>query len=104
MPLPISTGGPRLVNRQSSTRQAMTLPNDPAYRTMPPGPHSLGGMAERLRHRWGWFVGFGALAAVPRPAAPGVAGPPTPPSAPALAIFIIITRGPGIVLGLRRPT
>ncbi len=31
--------------------------------TQPAAPHSLGDLMKRLKPRWGWFVGFGALTA-----------------------------------------
>ncbi|GAC1327477.1 MAG: HdeD family acid-resistance protein [Beijerinckiaceae bacterium] len=77
----------------------MTLPNDPSYRTMPPGPHPLGGPVERLRHRWGWFVGFGALAAILGLAALVLVVSATIASVVTIAIFIIITGGVEIAMG-----
>jgi uncharacterized membrane protein HdeD (DUF308 family) len=82
----------------------MTLPNDPSYRTMPPGSHSLGGMAERLRHRWGWFVGFGALAAILGLAALVLVVSATIASVVTVAIFMIITGGTEIVMGFGSQT
>jgi uncharacterized membrane protein HdeD (DUF308 family) len=82
----------------------MTLPNDPSYRTMPPGPHSLGGMTERLRHRWGWFVGFGALAAILGLAALVLVVSATIASVLTIAIFMIITGGTEIVMGFGSKT
>ena len=82
----------------------MTLPNDPAYRTMPPGPHSLGGMAERLRHRWGWFVGFGVLAAVLGLAALVLDVSATIASVLTIGIFMVITGGSEIIMGVGSQT
>ena len=82
----------------------MTLPNDPSYRTMPPGPHSLGGMSERLRHRWGWFVGFGALAAVLGLAALVLDVSATIASVLTIGIFMVITGGSEIIMGVGSKT
>jgi uncharacterized membrane protein HdeD (DUF308 family) len=82
----------------------MTLPNDPSYRTMPPGPHSLGGMSERLRHRWGWFVGFGVLAAVLGLAALVLDVSATIASVLTIGIFMVITGGSEIIMGVGSKT
>ena len=82
----------------------MTLPNDPSYRSMPPGSEPLGGMAERLRHRWGWFVGFGALAAILGLAALVLVVSATIASVLTVAIFMIITGGTEIVMGFGSQT
>ena len=82
----------------------MTLPNDPSYRTMPPGPQPLGGISERLRHRWGWFVAFGALAAILGLAALVLVVSATIASVLTIAIFMIITGGTEIIMGFGSQT
>jgi hypothetical protein len=82
----------------------MTLPTDPSYSTMPPGPHPLGGVSERLRHRWGWFVGFGALAAILGLAALVLVVSATIASVLTIAIFMIITGGMEVLMGFGSQT
>ena len=78
----------------------MTFPQDTGAR-----PHNLGEAIHRLRGRWGWFVGFGALATALGVAVLGylvVAG--TIASVYMIAIAMIVAGGAEIGLGLNART
>lgn len=79
----------------------MTMPQN----SLGDRPHNLGEAIHRLRSRWGWFVGFGALATVLGVAILGylvVAG--TIASVYLIAIAMIIAGGAEIGLGLNART
>jgi len=64
----------------------------------------LGTAIERLRHRWGWFIGFGALVALMGLLALYLVVSATIASVFTIAIFMIIAGGTEIAMGLTGQT
>ena len=62
-------------------------------------PDKVGSCVERLRHRWGWFVGLGALMVILGVAALLLVVSATIASVYTIAVFMIIAGGAEIVLG-----
>ncbi len=76
----------------------MSLPHD--VHLEPLRRYSLEEALAHLRRRWGWFIGFGALAALFGLAALALVGAATIVSVYLIALFIIVTGGAEIALGL----
>jgi uncharacterized membrane protein HdeD (DUF308 family) len=85
-----------------SWERDMSLPTESAR--IPGLPETLGTCVERLRHRWGWFVGVGALVALLGIAALLLVVSATIASVYTIAIFIIVAGGAEIVLGFSSQT
>jgi uncharacterized membrane protein HdeD (DUF308 family) len=69
-----------------------------------PEKHNLGAAMARLRHRWGWFVALGALAALLGVAALILVVSATIATVYVVAIFIIIAGGSEVAIGLGSAT
>ena len=68
------------------------------------GATNLGTAMEKLRHRWGWFVGLGALAVVFGVLALAMVVTATLTAVFIVAIFMIIKGGSEIMVGLNAKT
>jgi uncharacterized membrane protein HdeD (DUF308 family) len=75
----------------------MSFSNDPVNRT--PAPPTLGTAMHRLKHRWGWFVGLGAVVAALGGVALALVVSATIASVYVIAIFMIVAGGTEIVMG-----
>jgi uncharacterized membrane protein HdeD (DUF308 family) len=76
----------------------------PATSPPPGGVHSLGAAAERIRHRWGWIVAFGAFSALLGLIALLLTETATITSVLLIGIFMMMAGFAEIAIGLRTRT
>jgi uncharacterized membrane protein HdeD (DUF308 family) len=80
----------------------MSLPTDTT--PIPSLPSAIGGCAERLRHRWAWFVALGSLVAALGIVALVLVVSATIASVYTIAVFMIIAGGGEIAFGFSSQT
>ncbi|WP_245572742.1 HdeD family acid-resistance protein [Lichenihabitans psoromatis] len=68
------------------------------------GPHSLGAAAERIRHRWGWIVAFGAFSAILGVVALVLTETATIASVLLIGIFMVMAGFAEVAIGMRTRT